>query len=195
MKKSFLLILIIISALVFQSCDKDESLDPRAQIIPGLFARLDITSKVIKGIKPGADINFTQEELDASYFGGILTSPSGKIANYNLYVKRVDKFGYASQFVLLKTITTFPCELKIYLSDISLALNIPVADMLYSNNFYFYAESFDVEGNRADYYSLSSTVQGAPGMKQAYRFMTRPMPKEDYIIQANLDEVDNYATP
>ena len=69
-KKIFLLLLL---AFAFQSCEKDESLDPRAQLIPGLYARLDITSKVIKSY-----------DVENSYFGGLLTSPSGKIVKYNL---------------------------------------------------------------------------------------------------------------
>jgi hypothetical protein len=191
-KKIFLLVLL---AFAFHSCEKDESLDPRAQLIPGLYARLDITSKVLKGIKAGAPINFTQEEVDASYFGGLLTNPSGKIVKYNLYVKRRNPFGYVSDFALVKTITTFPFDLKIYLSDIATALNIPVTDLVWGDEYYFYAESFDANDTRADYYNLSATVQGAPGMKQAYRFRSTSFNKEEFSVPANLAEYDNYVNP
>jgi hypothetical protein len=157
MKKSVFLLILLISAFTFHSCEKDESLDPRAQLIPGLYARLDITNKVIN-----------PNDFTNSYFGGLLTSPSGKIVKYNLYVRKSDGVG-STNSVLLKSITTFPYDLKIYASDLQTVLNSPVEN---GNNFFFWAESFDKDGNRADYYSLSATVQGAPGMKQAYRFST-----------------------
>ena len=157
MKKSFSLFILLISAFVFQSCEKDESLDPRAPIVSGMFARIDITSKVIN-----------PNDFSNSYFAGVLTNPSGKIVKYNLYVRKSDGIG-STNSVLFKSITTFPYELKIYAADLQAATNLPVEN---GNNYFFWAESFDKDGNRADYYSLSSTVQGAPGMKQAYRFYT-----------------------
>jgi hypothetical protein len=178
MKKSVFLLVLLISAITFQSCEKDESLDPRAQQIPGMFARLDITNKYIN------PIDFTN-----SYFGGELTNPSGKIVKYNLYVKKSDGLA-TSKTVLIKTVTTFPYDLKIYAADLQAALNLPVE---IGNFYYFWAESFDKDGNRADYYSLSSTVQGAPGMKQAYRFSTLVF---DYSTDpVGLSQIDNYINP
>ena len=172
-KKIFLLVLL---AFAFQSCEKDESLDPRAQLIPGLYARLDITSKVIKSY-----------DVENSYFGGLLTSPSGKIVKYNLYVKRRNGFGVASDYGLVRSITSFPHDLKIKIEDIATALNVPAST--------FYAESFDANGTRADYYNLSATVQGAPGMKQAYRFRTTSQNEDFFNNPANLAEYDNYVNP
>ncbi|MEY2692426.1 MAG: hypothetical protein RIT03_816 [Bacteroidota bacterium] len=184
MKKSVFILVLLFSAFAFQSCEKDESLDPRAQLNPGLYARLDITSKVIKSY-----------DVDNSYFGGLLTSPSGKIVKYNLYVKRRNGFGVASEFALVKTITSFPFDLKIYVADIAAALNVPATDLAFGDEYYFYAESFDAEGHRADYYSLSSTVQGAPGMKQGYRFRTTSQNEDFFNNPANIAEYDNYVNP
>lgn len=180
-KKIFLLLLL---AFAFQSCEKDESLDPRAQLIPGLYARLDITSKVIKSY-----------DVENSYFGGLLTSPSGKIVKYNLYVKRRNGFGVASDYALVRTITSFPHDLKIKIADIATALNVPASTLAFGDEYYFYAESFDANGTRADYYSLSATVQGAPGMKQAYRFRTTSQNEDFFNNPANLAEYDNYVNP
>lgn len=198
MKKIVYLPILVLFLGVFGSCQKDDSLDPRPLQVPGLYVRLDITSKVLKGIKPNVTdpaLNFTQAEVDASFFGGLLTSPSGNVVKYNLYVKRRDPFSISSEFVLIKTITSFPSDLKITLADIATALNIDVSSVGYSDEYYFYGEAFDKSGNRADYYSLSSTVQGAPGMKQAFRFRTTCLDLPYFSVQENLNQYDNYVNP
>lgn len=182
MKKLIYILILALSTSLFSSCEKDESLDPRAQIVTGLFARLDITHKTISPL-----------DLQNSYFGGTLTNPSGKIVKYNLYVKRRDGFGVATEFSLVKTITSFPYDLKIYVSDIATALNVPTTTLGNGDEYYFWAEAFDADGHRSDYYSLSSTVQGAPGMKQAFRFRTTIY---DYSNDpTGLAEYDNYVNP
>ena len=169
---------MLLSAFIFQSCEKDQSLDPRAPIVTGMFARIDITSKVIN-----------PNDFANSYFAGVLTNPSGKIVKYKLYVRKSDGIG-STNAVLFKTITTFPYELKIYASDLQAALNLPVEN---GNNYFFWAESFDIDGNRADYYSLSSTVQGSVGMKQAYKFYTTIY---DYSADPNgYNDFVNYLNP
>jgi hypothetical protein len=180
MKKSLLFFVLIFLAITFHGCQKDESLDPRAQLNPGLYARLDITNK-----------GFKEYDRDNSYFGGLLTSPSGKIVKYNLYVKRRDPFRFASEFALVKTVTSFPFDLKIYLADIAAALNMPVSSLIFGDEYYFYAEAFDAEGNRTDYYSLSSTVRTSPAMKQGFRFRTT------IFLDANeyATEYDYYVNP
>jgi len=120
-KKIFLLVLLAFS---FQSCEKDESLDPRAQLIPGMYARLNITSKVIKSY-----------DVENSYFGGLLTSPSGTIVKYNLYVKRRNGFGVASDYGLVQSITSFPHDLKIKIADIATALNVPATDLAFGDEY------------------------------------------------------------
>ncbi len=194
MKRIFL-IAFVISTGLFLSCEKDDSLDPLPVKVSGQFARLDITNKVLKGINPTATNNFTQAETDASFFGGLLTSPSGKISEYKLYVKRRDGFGISSEFALVKTITSFPTELKVYESDIATALGLDPAVIGYGDEYYFYAESFDAAGKMANYFSLSATVQGAPGMKQAYRYRTTSQDKNYFDNPANLAEYDNYVNP
>lgn len=176
--------MLILLVGVFASCEKDESLDPRPQQVGGLYARLDISNKVLKAYDP-----------ENSYFGGLLTTPAGNIVTYNLYVKRRDGFGFTGEYALVKTITSFPTELKVYESDIATALDLNPADIGFGDEYYFYGESFDANGNRADYYSLSATVQGAPGMKQAYRFRTTSQNESYFLNPANLAEYDNYVNP
>ena len=54
-------------------------------------------------------------------------------------------------------------------------------------------ESFDKDGNRSDFYNLSATVQGAPGMKQAYRFYTTIF---DFSDDPNgYNQFENYLNP
>lgn len=184
MKKIVYLPLLVLCMGVFVSCEKDDSLDPLAQQVGGQYARLDITNKVLKAYDP-----------ENSYFGGMLTSPARNIVKYNLYVKRRDGFGFTSEFALVKTITTLPTELKVYENDIATALGLDPTLIGFGDEYYFYSESFDAQGNRADYYSLSATVQTAPGMKQAYRYRTTSQNESFFANLANLAEYDNYVNP
>jgi hypothetical protein len=184
MKRIALLFIAFLFTGFFISCEKDDSLDPRPVEVGGLYARLDITNKVMKSY-----------DLENSYFGGMLTNPSGKIVKYNLYVKRRDGNGVSSEFAFIKEITSFPVELKIYRADLITALGLTPDSTGFGDEYFFYGESFDAQGNRADYYSLSATVQGAPGMKQAYRFKTTSQDLNYFNNPANLAEYDNYATP
>jgi hypothetical protein len=196
MKKSFYLLILLISSFIYQSCEKDDSLDPRAQLISGQFVRLDITSKVLKSINPAppsTDLtNFTQDEVDNSFFGGLLTNPSGNVVKYNLYIRRRDENGIISQYVPIRTITTFPHNLKITNADIAAAFNLNTSEIKYAEEYYFYGESFDGNGNKANFFSLSSTVQGAPGMKQGYRFSSSSLDIRFFRKPENLKQYDNY---
>ena len=179
MKKIFLLPFIALF-LALGSCDQDESLDPRPVMVPGNFVRLDLT----EGHK-----RMNAGDLENTYFGGLLTSPSGKVVKYNLYVRKMDGLAYATDFKLIKTITSFPAELKVTPAEIAEALDVPLNSLVFADTFRFYAESFDDAGNRADYYSLSATIQGAVFMRQAYRFIT------DLTDQAGTEDangLDNY---
>ena len=175
MKKLFFLPLIAVF-LAFSSCDQDESLDPRPVMVGGNFIRLDITSK-----------RFNFDDIENTHFVGMLTNPSGKVVKYNLYVRKRDINGFATEFKPLTTITTFPHELRVTPADVANALGVPLNTLIKADSFRFYAESFDAEGNRADYSSLSATIQGAVFMRQGYRFVTE--------MASNLninDEYDNY---
>jgi len=184
MKRITLLYIAVLITGLFTSCEKDESLDPRPIQVAGMYARLDITQKVLKDYDP-----------DNSYFGGPLTDPSGKIVKYNLYVKRRDGLGFSTEFFKIKEITSFPTELKIYDADIAAAIGLDASEIGFGDEYFFYGESFDAQGNRADYYSLSAIVQGAPGMKQAYRFKTTSQNENFFAQPINLDQYDNYVNP
>ena len=160
MKKIFLL---LISLSLLQSCEKDESLDPRPLLVGGQFVRLDITK---------SKMNF--DDIDNTYFGGLLTTPANNVSKYNLYVRRLNGAVIVpvSDFKLVKVVTSFPLDLKIKPQEIAVALGLNITDLGKGDVFRFYGESFDANGNRADFYSLSSTVQTTASYKQAYRFIT-----------------------
>lgn len=159
MKKIFLIPVLML--LFLSSCEKDDSLSPLPVLVPGQYVRLDIT----RGVLNIDDINNTS-------FGGLLTTPGGNVAKYNLYVRKTDIYGFAGEFKLLKTITSFPTDLSVTPNDIATALGVPLSTLVLGDIYRFYGESFDNAGNRADFYSLSTTVQSSPTMKQGYRFIT-----------------------
>ncbi len=184
MKNILYVFVLSIFAGTFYSCEEDESLVPTPPLVDGLYARLDITNKVLNIDDP-----------ENSYFGGPLTSPSGRIVEYKLYVKRRDAFGTFGDFALVKTITSFPTELKIFRRDIAAALGLTESSLLFGEEYYFYAEAFDAEGNRANWYSLSAVVQTAVGLKNAFRFRTTLQNQAFFDQQVNLDDYDNYVNP
>jgi hypothetical protein len=146
------------------SCEQDKSLDPRPLLVGGQFARLDITHDRIL------------IDDETSYFGGPLTTPSNNVVKYDLYVRVRPGSGsditLLSDYYLIKSITSFPVELKITKDDIATALQIPVTDLSTGDIFNFYAETFDAEGKKVDFYGLSSTIRSSVSMKQGYRFST-----------------------
>lgn len=183
MKKIFLVALGTLMMGPFMSCERDESLDPRPVIDQGQYARLDITSKVLN------------IDDDNSYFGGILTNPSGKIVTYNLYVKRRNGLGFVTEFAPLKTVTSFPYDLHITRNDIATGLGLQSSDLQFGDEYYFYAESFDAAGTKANFYSLSTSPQSVASMKQGYRFRTTMQNTDFFSNPTNISEYDNYVNP
>ncbi|MCY7360949.1 MAG: hypothetical protein LH629_02610 [Ignavibacteria bacterium] len=179
MKKIFLLA-IAFFCLCFSSCEKDESLDPRPLLVGGQFVRLDIT-------RP----RMNSQDINNTSFGGLLTAPSGNVAKFNLYVRKYDGILPATEFKLVKTITSFPTDLSITPQDIATALGLQLTDLKFADVFRFYGESFDSNGNRADYYSLSAIVQTTISYKQAYRFVS-DLTNTDGLTQQELSVFDSY---
>ena len=163
MKRILLLPIFMVLLLSFNSCQKDDSLDPRPVIVSGSFMRLVITNK---------RLNF--DDLNNTSFGGLLTNPGGTVVKYNLYVRRTDIFGYSpEEFKLVKTITSFPAQLAVTPADIATALGIAVTDLQFGEVYRFYGEAYDAAGVRTDYYNLSTTIQSNPNYYfQAFRFGT-----------------------
>lgn len=197
MKKILFTICALTLLSVFSSCEKDQSLDPRPQLVPGQFMRLELTyeHKYLIANQNPATPDFTPQEIEDQYFGGKLTNPSGNVKTYNLYVKRVDLYNLSTEYKLVKTVTSFPYDLKITLGDICNALGVTVNDIKPLEAFYFYGESFDAAGNRAAFNNLSATVQSAPTMFQAYRFRTRTFSKSELAVPVNYRDYDNYVAP
>ncbi len=176
--KSFFIFLV--SCILFIGCDRDESLDPRPVIVSGAFVRLDIINK-----------RLNSQQISTTTFGGLLTTPSGKVSKYNLYVRRRDANGFVGEFKLLTTITSFPQELKVTPQNIADALSIPVSSIVFADTFRFYGESFDTNGVRSDYSSLSQVVQTTSSMKQAYRFIT-DVTDNGGFVPLEYQNYDNY---
>ena len=149
------LIYLLLVSIVFISCQKDDSLDPRSDLVPAQFVKLDIVS-------PFIDAN----HLDTSSFVGIISTPSNNVDKYELYVAKRDAFGFVSDFVLYETITTFPYEVTVNAEKLA-AAGIPT--IANSEILRFFGKSYkgDVV---CDYNSLSATVKSLQSLKQGYRF-------------------------
>lgn len=176
MKKIFLLSLI---TLLFVSCEQDESLDPRPLIVEGEYVKLDV-----KNSEKFIDVT----NKTTSAFKGLLTSPSGKIVKYELFIRRVNSLGnLTGDFQLFKTITSFPYQLEIKAQDIADFYNIPFDDVKQSEVYQFLAYSYDANGNKFGYSSLSRTVRTTASMKQGYKFKTTiDLPNETNYLNFNI---------
>ena len=175
MKKIFFIPALLLIFVTFNSCQKDDSLDPRPVIVSGNFVRLDI-------VRPRLSI-----DESSSTFGGTLTNPGGLAVKYNLYVRRTDPYGTTfDDFHLIKTVTSFPLELALTASDIATALGVDVSTLQLGDHYRFYGESFDAAGNRTDYYNLSSAIiNSLASYKEAYRF------QGDMTDSAGLSDLTN----
>lgn len=176
----FIPFLFLLTLIGFTSCQKDDSLDPLPIRVAGQYLKLDITKK---------RLNF--DDINNTSFGGYLTNPGNNVVKFNLYVRKKDIYGFATDFALVKTVTSFPSDLNITPNDIATALNVPLNTLVFGDNYRFYGESFNAAGDRADFYSLSATIQGAPSYKQAYRFVT-DMTNNDGFTSGELNGFDNY---
>lgn len=153
--KKVLFLLIFIASFV-SSCTKDESLDPRSEIVVGQYIKLDIIDPAIYAT-----------DLPNSSFKGIISAPAGNVDRFELFVAKRDAFGFISDFVLYETITSFPHELTVNASKLATA-GIP---MIANSDFLrFYGKSYKGEVV-ADYTSLSSSIRSLKSMKQGYRFI------------------------
>ena len=105
MKKILFALPFLCFALGFYSCDEDESLSPLPPKVAGQFMSLDI------------DYNHRYmdfDDIENTYFGGMLNSPSNEVVKFELYVRRSDRFDViTSDYKLLETFTSFPTMMKI----------------------------------------------------------------------------------
>lgn len=171
---------MLVAALCFSSCEKDESLDPLPLLVEGQYMRLDITRDRI-------DAN----NLATSTFGGTLTNPSHTVVRYELFVRWVRSGTLSSEYIPMasKTITSFPAELSISAQDVQDAyaatgrtITLQTGDIVR-----FIAYSYDANGVRAGYRDLSATIRGESAYKQAYKFNTS--------VETNLTSpINNYQT-
>lgn len=181
MKKYFICLFILSISFVFNSCEKDEGLDPRPLIVSGQFVRLDIDKRVLN-----------IDDISNTAFGGIVTSPGGNVVKYELFIRRKTNSGVITgDYVKFPVeITSFPFDLRISIQQIATAFNINVSDIKKGENFNFLGFSYDKDGNKVDYLNLSSVVKVQPGSKQAYKFVTTIV--DNGTFKNSSKDYDNY---
>jgi hypothetical protein len=163
MKKIYLIFTFFV--MILSSCEKDESLDPRPLIVEGKYIRLDI--KLF-------DKFIDATNISNSSFKGTLTSPSGDIVRYELFMRRKDSQANYSNgdFALFRTITSFPHVLQITSQDIANFYDIDISQVKQGESYEFLAYSYDVDDVKTGYTNLAAVVKTTESMKQGYRFKT-----------------------
>ena len=162
MKKIFF---VLAGILLFISCEKDESLDPRPLLVEGEYVTLDIKK---------FDSFIDSKNLTASSFKGLINTPSNNIVKYELFIRRKNRLGNFENgdFKLFKTISAFPYELVINPETISNFYEIGLDRIEEGEIYQFIGYSYDANGNKFGFSNLSRTVQTTESMKQGYRFKT-----------------------
>lgn len=144
------------------SCEEDKTKNPLPVRVEGQFVKLEINSRYM--LLP---------EIETTSFGGLLTDTSGKIVKYDLYVRRTGADGYVlNDYVLFKTITSFPHNLSITPSQLATALSMNVSDFKEGDLFRFKAYSYDANGVKAGYDNLTRILQTTDALNQGYKFNT-----------------------
>jgi len=162
MKKFFLIPILFISLFALSSCE-DDSLNPLPVQQLGQFMKLDI------------DPNHKQMDynnMNDTYFGGILSNPTNNVVKFELMVRRTTSGELTGDYIPLTTITSFPYDLRITPAQLVEVLGIQLSDIKAGDSFRFYGYSYDSNGNVAHYRSLASIVRTTNALEQAYRFNT-----------------------
>lgn len=153
------LVFFLVLILVFGSCEKDDSLYPVPDLVSGQFVKLEISPEHAR---------IDGNDLVNSYFGATLSTPGNNVDKYELYVAKRNSFGFLTDFVLLKTITTFPYDLKVNAADIS---SVGLTNLSTGEVLRFSGRSF-LGDQICDFNSLSTVVKSLKSMKQGYKFYT-----------------------
>jgi hypothetical protein len=170
MKKLFFLPAFLFLAFGFSSCE-DEDLSPLPEQVSGQYMRLDIDPH-------HRQLNST--DLENTYFGGMLSNPSGTVVRYELFVRRRDGSGFLTgDYLPMLTVNSFPYDLRITPQMIATAVGIEVSDLDEGDVYTFFAYSYDANGHRAGYANLARINQVTNTMEQGYKFNTdlTPTPK------------------
>lgn len=172
MKKFSILTFIALSLFSFSSCE-DDSKDPLPAKVYGQFVKLDIEDS-----HKQLDYN----DIDNTYFGGILSTPSSNIVKFELMIRRTNAAGQlTSDYVPFMTITSFPYDLRITPAMIADALDLQISDLKDGEFYRWYGYSYDVNGNVATYRNLSTLNRTVPAVEQGYRFNTELTSSPDAI--------------
>ncbi|MGB0373756.1 MAG: hypothetical protein ACPGCZ_02410 [Flavobacteriaceae bacterium] len=157
MKKLNYLLGFFVFAFVIVSCEPDDSLNPRAELVTAPYVFFEEEFAVIDAA-----------DIDNSYFGGTLMAPANNVASYHLQVRKVGG-STASNWVDIYTATSFPASFQITAAMISNALNVtPAAGDKYEFNGY----SVGTDGSVVDFKTLAPDIAAESGQKQAYQLVT-----------------------
>lgn len=164
----------------FSSCETEDARDPRPIIQGGQYVRLDIRDKML-----------ASEHISETKFGGLLSTPNNDVQKYVLKVRRKNPDGITTgNYVELLTVTSFPYQLQVTPQMIADAVGIPVSGLQEGDVYVFFGEAYGFNGYKTNYNNLSATVKTAPGMKQAFRFVTTL--QNDNNIATSIENYNNY---
>lgn len=168
---------MLLAFLSLTSCEED-SLDPLPTKVAGQFVKMDIIQRTMES-------NF----LETTAFRATLSTPGNNIVKYDLFVRRRNPNGFnTSNFVLLKTITSFPHDLVVTPQDIANALGVDRSTLENSDNYRFVGYSYDANGAKAGYNNLAASWRVVDAMKQGYRWTVNLIPE----IDPDADPFDTY---
>ena len=183
MKKLNYLLGFFIFAFVIVSCEPDDSLNPRAELVTAPYVFFEEEFAVIDAA-----------DIDNSYFGGTLIAPANNVASYQLQVRKVEGSS-ASNWVDVYSATSFPASFQITAAMISDALNVTPAA---GDKFEFNGYSVGTDGSVVDFKTLAPDIAAESGQKQAYQLVTYvacPFVVADAVGTYTVNRTKTTATP
>jgi hypothetical protein len=145
MKNIFSKILIIF-CFFHISCEKDESLDPRPNLVNGQYVRLDITRDRLNLNDPNTS------------FGGFLTNPSKDVVRFELFIRLSRADIVQNDYIPFDVITSFDRDYAITPTMISQAFTNAGLDigLLKKGDFFrIVGYSYNSDGVKSSYQDLS----------------------------------------
>lgn len=162
MKKLFSILTIALTLVIFTSCeDEDKTRVPFGDPVqPGAWVIMDVTTPFIDG----NDINNAAYEFT-------LSAPSNNVASYDLEVRRT-AFGSSTvtDFVPLRSVTSFPSDERITAQDLADAFGINVSEVGLGDAYEFVASSTGTDGSIVNVNNASQDIVSESGQKAAYSF-------------------------
>jgi hypothetical protein len=140
--------------------------------------------------------NINSEDIAGTPITGTFDVPANNVASHAVYVKRIyDDGASESDFILLETITDFPCDFSVDGNELAALFGVPVEET-FANFYTFNCEATGNNGQVATYDNLEGELIGSSGQLQGFRFQAAVVcPSDPNVIVGTYTAVTTSTFP